>query len=65
MNHPITRQQAERLTRFLVCWLRATVPGLLAVRVDLGIVKVRDSLGWRDVGPVADYLQVARALGQL
>lgn len=65
MNFSINRLQAERLTRFLVRWLQATIPGLLAVRVADGVVKVRDSLGWRDVGPVADYLQIARALGKL
>lgn len=65
MNFTITRLQAESLTIFLVQWLRATMPGLLAVRVTDGVVKVRDALGWRDVGMAVDYLQLARALGKI
>lgn len=57
---------AKRLQGFLVGWLMNTVPGACQIRFDAsGTVKVKDSLGWRDVGTVTDYLQVARALGAL
>lgn len=56
-------QAASRLQKFLVRWMTATVPNLSGLRVQRERVLVKDSLGWRDVGPLKDYAQVARAAG--
>lgn len=55
---------AKRLHAFLITWLRATTPGMRALRVgSTGVVSVKDALGWRDVGHMNDWIPVARALG--
>jgi hypothetical protein len=63
MNHAKT---AAALKTFLLRWLSRTVPDLQRVRVQRdGRVQARDSLGWRDVGTMDDFVSIARALGAI
>jgi hypothetical protein len=61
----ITKQQAYKAAKFTTTWLRAVVPGVKNIRIQNGTVAVRDTLGWRDMGQLADYVAIARALGRL
>lgn len=61
----LTRPQAFAVTRFINSWLSRVVPGIVAVKLTwpTGKVQAKDSLYWRDVGTLPDFIALARALG--
>ncbi len=63
-----TKNLPPPLLAFMARWLARVVPGLKEIRVvhlpdGRSLVKVRDVLGWRPVGSLKAYQQLARALG--
>jgi hypothetical protein len=63
----MTHAQAAAVCLFITRWVCDVVPGVQFVRIDraTGNVSARDSLGWRQVGTVADFTSIARALGRI
>lgn len=58
------------LAAFVRRWLMRVVPGLREIRIEhcaggRSMIRVRDTIGWRDVGPLKTYEQIARALGRI
>lgn len=63
----LTRPQAFAVTRFINAWCARVVPGITTIKLTwpTGSVQCKDSLGWRVVGTIPDFIALARALGKL
>lgn len=57
--------QALAVLKFSKEWLSTLIPDLQAIKVKRGTVSAKDSIGWREVGQVADFVSLARALGRI